>query len=279
MISLIVCSRRNHVPQALRDNVAQTIGDTPFEWIVIDNSKNLYNIFQAYNEGIRLAKGDILCFMHDDVLFHSKDWGKMVGDCFESYPKLGCLGVAGSHLMLDLPSSYWHSETFCLHCYCKDETGTPVLIEDARYKNDNGLTQVASVDGLWMCLRRSLFDTIRFDDQTFKGFHCYDSDICMQVIQAGFDIGVTFEVAVEHSKSGPLDATYFENIHLWYDKWKGFLPLSRGAEFTEDDIATRTALVRHIVTLENHVADLQRVYDSKAYRLGRVFLGKFKRKA
>ena len=62
MISIIICSRKANVPKELKENIASTIG-CEYELCVIDNSRNEYNIFSAYNEGIRRAKGDILCFM------------------------------------------------------------------------------------------------------------------------------------------------------------------------------------------------------------------------
>jgi len=68
MISLISCSRNSDISLKLKDNIAATIG-CDYELVFIDNSKNSYNIFQAYNEGVSRSKGDILCFMHDDVIF------------------------------------------------------------------------------------------------------------------------------------------------------------------------------------------------------------------
>lgn len=74
LLSLIICSRKADVSQELKDNVAATIG-CEYELCVIDNSRNEYNIFSAYNEGVRRAKGGILCFMHEDVLFRANGWG------------------------------------------------------------------------------------------------------------------------------------------------------------------------------------------------------------
>ena len=60
MISCIICSRRPDISAELKENIASTIG-CEYELVVIDNSKNEYSIFSAYNEGVRRAKGDILC--------------------------------------------------------------------------------------------------------------------------------------------------------------------------------------------------------------------------
>lgn len=271
MISLIICSRKPDIPAELKQNIADTIG-CDFELVVIDNSRNQYNIFQAYNEGVRRSKGDVLCFMHDDIMFHSEGWGEAVYAYFAKYPKLGCLGVAGSHLLVDAPSSFWHSEASSMHFNSRDAFGNLGLIDTVKHGKEKDLIQVASVDGLWMCMRSNLFETIRFDDVTYKGFHCYDSDICMQVLQKGYDIGIAYEVLVEHNKIGTQNASYFEGIRQWHRKWTGSLPVFRGAEFSEDDIAARTALVKHVVYLEERVARLEKEYGSKAYWIAKVLM-------
>ena len=74
LISLIICSRKADISEELKQNIAETIG-CEYELCVIDNSRNEYSIFSAYNEGVRRAKGDILCFMHEDVLFRTNKWG------------------------------------------------------------------------------------------------------------------------------------------------------------------------------------------------------------
>ena len=71
MISIVICSRKKDVSVELKKNIAETNG-CEYEMVVIDNSRNKHNIFHAYNEGVSRAKGEILSFMHDDILFHSK---------------------------------------------------------------------------------------------------------------------------------------------------------------------------------------------------------------
>lgn len=276
MISLIICSRKPDIPAELKQNIAETIG-CEYELVIIDNSRNKYNIFQAYNEGVRLSKGEILCFMHDDVFFHSKEWGNLVINYFEHYSLLGCIGVAGSHLLLDTPSSFWHSEANSLHYYDRDEKGGLLLIDTGAKKKDKDFDEVASVDGLWMCVRKSLFETISYDDSGFHGFHCYDSDICMQIQKAGFKIGVVYDVLIEHVGLGTKNTSYFESIRLWHQKWTDWLPMTRGAEFSDEDIAIRTTFVKNIVLLEERVANLSEIYGTKVYRLGKAILKPLKK--
>lgn len=73
----------------------QTVGYT-YELIVIDNSEYKYSIFEAYNLGIERSSGEYLCFIHDDILFHSQDWGKAVEGIFNDDVKIGLIGNFGN---------------------------------------------------------------------------------------------------------------------------------------------------------------------------------------
>ena len=78
MISIIICNRVTEVDESILINIKECVGDVVYEVISIDNSKNGYDIFQAYNIGVRKAQYPIICFMHDDILFHSYNWGIML---------------------------------------------------------------------------------------------------------------------------------------------------------------------------------------------------------
>ena len=75
MVSIIMCSRNPEMDKRLDENIKQTIG-TEYEVVLVDNSAGRYGICGAYNEGVRRAKGDILCFMHEDIhdifIIHSR---------------------------------------------------------------------------------------------------------------------------------------------------------------------------------------------------------------
>ena len=55
MISIIICSRFQSISKELKDNIENTVG-VVHEIICIDNSKSQYNIFSAYNEGVKRSQ-------------------------------------------------------------------------------------------------------------------------------------------------------------------------------------------------------------------------------
>jgi GT2 family glycosyltransferase len=214
MISIIICSRTASISDELTQNIDQTIG-IPYELVIIDNSENLYSIFSAYNEGVKRSKYEVLCFMHDDIIFKTNDWGIKVMNRFNS-PKLGAVGVAGSPYYAILPGAWWSGGYICQSVYGEQELAY-------QSKQDNALPVVV-LDGLWFCVRKSLFSMIRFDDTTFSGFHYYDMDISLQIQQNGYKLLNVYDISIQHS-SGKLDTIWLNNALILQTKWENNLPI------------------------------------------------------
>lgn len=104
MISIIICSRDRSMLSAAATNIEETVGEE-HEIVAIDNSSGDYNIFTAYNTGIERAKGDILCFMHEDVTIYTKGWGRTISDTLDSRPDVGMIGVLGSQAVAEAPDT------------------------------------------------------------------------------------------------------------------------------------------------------------------------------
>ncbi|MBQ9638053.1 MAG: hypothetical protein IJV22_00665 [Bacteroidales bacterium] len=275
MISVIICSRKQDISIEQRHNIESTIG-CDHEIIVIDNSQNKYSIFSAYNVGIehsRVKNGGILCFMHEDAVMHSYDWGREVQNIFTQHTDCGCLGVIGGHILLNHPC-YW-SDSFLHSYYYYQKYGSKTkLVNETRFFNEAGFSEVAVCDGVWMCIPSKLFskEKICFDTKTYDGFHMYDMDICMQIRAIGMKTLVTKNILLEHRNNieQSLSSTFFEAQKVWYEKWKDSLPLIVGLNSSQ-----------LIDGLERWADHLQRITynhgvfitsQTPSYRLGQALL-------
>lgn len=226
MISIIICSTHRAIDVSLSDNIKDTIGrNVDYEIISIDNSDNRYSIFSAYNEGVKRAKGEYLCFMHEDIIFHSVGWGRMIAETFKD-GKVGMLGVLGTAYFSPVMSSWWNAPISAKKGKVIQGTVKNGYYETYvdGYENYTSDNFVVAVDGLWMCIRKSLFQEciIRFDDKTFSGFHFYDIDISFQVVKSGYKIEIV-GIDIEHRSFGKLNDSFFESREKFQDKW--FKPL------------------------------------------------------
>jgi len=225
MISFIICSTHKKLPNVIYENIEHTVR-TPYEVIVIDNSQNSYSIFSAYNEGVRRACYPYLCFIHEDIMFRTDNVGEIIVKSFEDDPALGLLGVIGITVLPKLPFGWWAAgRDYYVGGVrkCKTRKMTPHFTKtiSKNYVLDNAV----ACDGLFLCIRREMFHRIRWDEDTFNGFHCYDLDICMQVIELGMKIKVTKDIVIEHFSTGNPSESFAKNCWLFYKKWESCLPV------------------------------------------------------
>jgi hypothetical protein len=233
MISIVVCHRNPAFLDQLEKSISETVG-VPYEIVIIDNTTNKYNIFQAYNLGIKQSKYDIICFTHEDLIFHTADWGNKVIEHFKD-PKVGIIGVAGAHYLPKLPGSHWSSGITSYNVVVTINGETH--FNSWRYfESEESSISAVIVDGLWMCCAKSVFNQARFDDSTFSGFHCYDSDICLQIKKLNYDVRIVFDIVNEHFSLGKLDKVWLDNIFRFYNKWANELPI-RSIKLTKSEIS------------------------------------------
>jgi hypothetical protein len=223
MISIIICSTHSAISDVLKKNIQETIG-LEYELIVLDNSGNAYSIFSAYNEGIAKSHYDNLCFIHEDILFHTRSWGEIVCKQLKD-PACGILGICGGPLLPKVPSTWSFYEKINYFLQSHKKHAAPVLHSSENY-NENGFRQVVTVDGVFFCARKSLFDLIRFDEIHFDGFHAYDMDICLQAHFLGFKNRVINKVLIEHFSKGQYNKNWVMNSIQVCEKWRNRLPVS-----------------------------------------------------
>lgn len=219
MISIVVCSVNDEMFQQFSQNVQSTIG-VPFEIIRIDNSRNTHSICSAYNEGKAACRYDVICFIHEDVLFQTGSWGRILLDIFKD-PGIGLAGIFGAcylSLFPDAQADLEECQGQVIEGYKEDKP----LRRASRFPG-NPLTEVAVIDGVFMATRKSIMDKISFSDDILKGFHGYDFDISMQ-IRRHYKVVVTAKLLLLHISSGSYTAPYFEAMKLLKKKWRRHLP-------------------------------------------------------
>ncbi|WP_340102808.1 glycosyltransferase [Rhodohalobacter sp. 8-1] len=238
MVSIVICHRDKKLLTQFKKNVKETIG-SPFEFVIIDNKANDYNIFQAYNLGIEQSQFDIICFSHEDIIFHTQDWGKKVKKHFED-ENTGMIGVVGGNAFPNCPSPWWNSNYLNDHLihniqHWKDGFTPQQSVNSQPYNNIKNCTleyhnptgenriKAVAIDGFLMCAHKRALKKCKFDEKTFNGFHCYDTDICLQVGQT-HNIYVVYDILIEHLSMGSVAREWAKAAEALADKWKDQLP-------------------------------------------------------
>jgi len=237
------------LPDYFLKNIEETVG-TEYEIIHIDNSKNQYSIFAAYNQGSARSKYPYLCFVHEDVKFHTPNWGKKVIEHLQKQ-KTGIVGLAGGDLASRIPAS-WSAFMSSIKIIQADKTGRKPL-RYIHHPSDfaEKSRSVILLDGVLLCMKCELMQKIKFDEQ-FDGFHGYDFDISIQSIVAGYTNYVMYDVDLEHFSHGKPDAHYYRNLIAIFKKWEKYLPLI-GKNVTDEQ--------------RNHIPEIEEKRLSRLIRL------------
>jgi glycosyltransferase involved in cell wall biosynthesis len=222
MISLVICSRNAHSLATVCRSVEATIG-VPYELIAIDNSQGQYGICEAYNVGAQKANFGVICFMHEDIQFLTPNWGMKVLSHFQD-ETIGVLGVAGSTYLPVAPCPWWEAGEGNIRAQILHTSGN--VKEERMYYNPGAesLSDVAVVDGVWICARKKLWEQHPFDQHTFPEFHFYDIDFCTEARKVA-RVCVTFEVLIEHFSYGSMNNSWTKNALIYYKKRKQLFPI------------------------------------------------------
>jgi GT2 family glycosyltransferase len=211
-------------------NIDESIG-CEYQLIVIDNSKNKYSIFEAYNLGMEKSLGDFLCFIHDDILFSTKNWGVVLTSIFDANAKIGLIGVAGAKVKTKMPSTWWDNyEGQNVINIIQHHQGKEKEVHNYGFDKEQNV-EVVVIDGVFMAIRKD--DRIAFDTK-LKGFHSYDLNLSFEVVKLGYSIVVTNEIVIEHFSSGVINESWVKSSYELHKKYKSKLPI-----FTDGNIVSK----------------------------------------
>ncbi len=172
------------------------------ELIILDNENNkrFTSASEALNYGIKKARNDIVICAHEDLIFR-KEWFEafITQECrLKDWGALGIVGMGfDNHLQwganYDLPF------------------------------------RVASFDECCVIVNRK--NHIWFDAETFKGWHCYGADFCLQAYNKGLGVYVVSGPATHTKRGGDYlhSNDWYQNLksnqELLREKWKDSFPI------------------------------------------------------
>lgn len=221
MISIIICSVDKQQCQNIEHNIRETIG-CEFEILIHDNRIQQSGLCRVYNTLAKKAKGDFLCFCHEDIKFLTNNWGIYLSE-FAYRKNTGVIGFAGAGSMFGY--AYWNDTITSLgHCIqgTKDKK---ILHRHPGMPFSGPFAQALVLDGLCLFCRKDIWEEYPFDQDLFQGFHMYDMDFCMAVAQKYHNY-VSYNIDLVHYSQGNMDKAFFIELEKYNKKWKRELPLS-----------------------------------------------------
>lgn len=188
MISVICCY--NDPEQYARMAGTLKKQDADYELIGIDNCENRYSCAAAaLNLGGRLAKGNCLAFVHQDILFERPEALGMLCEAVE---------ITGNAHTVAGPCGAVHG---------------------GREKLPGGLYGVDTLDEYCIAMRRETWQRYRFDERLCDGWHLYAAELCLRVKETGGCIAEG-HFPIRHLSIGNVDERYMRTFRALLKKYK-----------------------------------------------------------
>ncbi|KQT22977.1 hypothetical protein ASG22_14540 [Chryseobacterium sp. Leaf405] len=210
MLSIIISSYQPSYYDQLVKNISDTIG-SGFQYEIIQIwNPNLMSITKAYNLGASKAQYENFLFLHEDLIFHTHEWGEKLISHLEKF-NVGIIGVSGSSYVPIAPSSWTVSEEYQQTNILESTKENPIQIHTCTMQNT--MNKVYGVDGVFLALKKENYLNYKFNEE-LKGFHGYDLDISLRVSKTLQNYTID-DILIEHFSMGNLNKIWFDtNISI-----------------------------------------------------------------
>ncbi|GGF98712.1 glycosyltransferase family 2 protein [Paenibacillus abyssi] len=168
---------------------------------------------KACNMGLKIASGDTLLLLNNDVLV-SKNWLKNMLDCLYSRKNIGIVGpltnYASGRQQIDMPF-----------------TSLEDMANQLNEPDPGKWLKVDRIVGFCFLFKRELLEKIGLLDERFSPGHYEDDDYCFRARNAGYRMMIAGDVFVFHHGSasfGQQDEQEVKqlierNRQMFIDKW------------------------------------------------------------
>jgi len=209
MISIVICSINPVNFTRISAQYHAAMGAEPHEIIGIHDAKSLC---EGYNRGLARSTGDIVIFSHDDIEIWTPHFTQRLKAHLQNFD---VVGVAGTNRLVG-PNWY--------------QAGPPYAFGQVAHVIPNGfhvavygaprrvVGNIQAMDGLFLAFRRDAIERVRWDEQTFNGFHCYDVDCTYRAYLSGLRLAVALDLPMLHLSHGEYGDTWQQYAHRFTQK-------------------------------------------------------------
>lgn len=219
-ISIVISSHSTEKENdKLKQHIKNTIGIKNPEILLYENF-NQYSLTEIYNIGLNKSSNDIVLFIHNDIIFNTNNWGKILLSKFTS-EEYGIIGVAGT---TDLNSDgVWWGDNSKMIGTVNHKHNNKTF--ESKYSNSYGkdIINAIAIDGLFIATNKNKIQKSFIEE--FKGFHYYDISFCIENVLEGVKIGIISDIRITHNSIGITNEEFNNNKKQFVEKYKDNLPI------------------------------------------------------
>jgi hypothetical protein len=223
-IAIVYCTReKSGESTVFIDHLKETCGCSCHVFAI--HNPDGVSISKIYGDIITSddVKDNIVVFIHDDIEFLRKGWGKEVLRLFNEHDDYAVIGVAGS-AQFDARGAWWNYDKKFGQVLHRNEgkswltAFSPLL--------DKDLQEVVVIDGLFMAIHKEKVN-VNFSRE-LDGFDFYDIDFCLSNHFSKdwkYKIGVTTNIRLAHNSVGKLKESWYKNREITNQKFGKYYPI------------------------------------------------------
>ena len=195
-ISALICSIDRRKFDAVTKSYQKRFAGFPLEIIGVHDARSLA---EGYNRAAAKATGELLVFSHDDIELVTPDFAARLVAHLEGYDGVGVAGasrVTGPH--------WGHAGQRFIHGHVlhAPPTGQRGALMMAAGFQQPVCLGIRALDGVFIAVRRHVWEAHRFDDRRYDGFHLYDLDFTWRASGAGSCLAVPLDLTLLHQSAG-----------------------------------------------------------------------------
>ena len=221
-ITVIFCSKKKgEENKVFIDHIRETCG-CDLNVICIHNPDGL-SLSKIYADMVVSddIETNIILFIHDDIEFLRKGWGKELLRLFNENKDYGIIGVAGS-AQFDENGAWWNYEKKFGQVLHRWEGKSWLTAFSPLLEKD--LQEVAVVDGLFIGVHKKRISE-NFSRE-LSGFDMYDIYFCLSnFFEKKCKIGVTTNIRLAHNSKGKLKDSWYKNREIVNKKFGNKFPV------------------------------------------------------
>ena len=223
-IAIVYCTRqREDETNTFLEHIKETCGCNCHVYAI--HNPDGVSLSKIYHDMLASSdiKDNIIVFIHDDIEFLRKGWGKEVLRLFNEHEDYGIIGVAGS-AQFDAGAAWWNYEKKFGQVLHRNNgqswltAFSPLL--------DKDLQDVVVIDGLFIAVNKTKVNE-NFSRE-LEGFDFYDIDFCLSNYFSKdwkYKIGVTTNIRIAHNSIGKLKDSWYKNRELINQKFGEHYPI------------------------------------------------------
>lgn len=223
-IAIVYCTReKNGEPNSFVEHIKATCECNSHVYAI--HNPDGISISKIYGDMLVSddIKDNIIVFIHDDIEFLRKGWGKEILRLFNEHQDYAIIGVAGS-AQFDAGAAWWNYDKKFGQVLHRSEGNSwltafsPLL--------DKDLQEVLVIDGLFIAVDKTKINE-NFN-RDLDGFDFYDIDFCLSNYYSkdwNYKIGVTTNIRVAHNSVGKLKDSWYKNREIINTKFGEHYPI------------------------------------------------------